>query len=255
MSEALQIFEFEQNQVRTIISNEGEPWFVAADVCKVLQVGNSRDAVSRLDADEKDVASTDTLGGQQAMTIINEAGLYSLILTSRKPEAKAFKRWVTHDVLPAIRKTGTYQLPADPRAQAVILAHEVLRLDAANKQLEAKIEADAPKLETYEAFLDATNGIPIKAFAKTLDVQPNKLFEHLRQHKVLTRIDAGYVPYHTFRGKGLFLTRQELTRVGVVSQTLLTTRGVEWLYKFLRAHPMSGMKLPEPPQTSLFARS
>lgn len=84
---------------------EGEPWFVAADVCRALGLGNSRQTLSYLDDDEKGVITSDTLGGKQEMSTINEPGLYSLILRSRKPEAKAFKRWITHEV---IRKTGGY---------------------------------------------------------------------------------------------------------------------------------------------------
>ena len=82
--------------------------FVAKDVCVCLEIGNSRDAVASLDDDEKGVGIIDTPGGKQEMSIVSEPGLYSLILRSRKPEAKAFKRWVTHDILPSIRKTGAY---------------------------------------------------------------------------------------------------------------------------------------------------
>lgn len=97
--------------VRTNVVN-GEIWFVAADVCKALDIQNHKDAVSRLDCDEKrGVAITDPIGRLQNTTVINEYGLYSLILTSRKPEAKAFKRWITHDVIPAIRKDGFYVSP------------------------------------------------------------------------------------------------------------------------------------------------
>ena len=92
---------------------EGEPWFVAADVCRALGLGNSSMAVSKLDDDEKMTLSlTDShsgqRGGAQMATIINESGLYALVLSSRKPEAKAFKRWITHEVIPAIRKTDSY---------------------------------------------------------------------------------------------------------------------------------------------------
>lgn len=90
---------------------DGEPWFVAADVCRALEISNSRDAMSRLDADEKGVALTDTLGGKQEMSIVNEPGLYTLVLGSRKQEAKAFKRWITHEVIPTIRKHGAYMTP------------------------------------------------------------------------------------------------------------------------------------------------
>lgn len=110
MGNELTVFQNEEfGSVRTINRN-GEPWFVANDVCKALQIGNSRDAINRLDNDEKGVVITDTLGGNQKINIINEAGLYSLILTSRKPEAKEFKRWITHEVIPAIRKTGSYSV-------------------------------------------------------------------------------------------------------------------------------------------------
>lgn len=104
----VEIFENEQfGQVR-VVERNGEPWFVAADVCRALEIGNSRQAIARLDADEKDVISNDTPGGEQQMSIVNEPGLYSLVLGSRKPEARAFKRWITHEVIPSIRKTGGY---------------------------------------------------------------------------------------------------------------------------------------------------
>ena len=91
--------------VRTVMK-DGEPWFVAADVCSVLEHTNARMAVGRLDDDEKGVTNVDTPGGDQASLIVNESGLYNLIFTSRKPQAKAFRRWVTAEVLPAIRRTG-----------------------------------------------------------------------------------------------------------------------------------------------------
>lgn len=100
--------QFEGRQVRIVTDEAGIPWFVAADVCTALGLGNSSQALTRLEADERGVISTDTLGGQQSMAAVNEPGLYSLILSSRKPEAKRFKRWVTHEVLPAIRRTGRY---------------------------------------------------------------------------------------------------------------------------------------------------
>lgn len=109
----LQTFDFTDAPVRVALQ-DGEPWFVAADVCRVLDVTNPRDAVAGLDDDERmTVANTDghsgQRGGAQSFNIISEAGLYSLIFRSRKPQAKAFKRWVTHEVLPTIRKTGSYQ--------------------------------------------------------------------------------------------------------------------------------------------------
>lgn len=115
---SLHAFNFDSFSVRTI-NRDGEIWFVANDVCSALEISNSRMAISRLDDDERsDVSIADTRSKGSAtqrreVTVINESGLYSLILTSRKPEAKRFKRWVTHEVLPAIRKTGSYHHTAE----------------------------------------------------------------------------------------------------------------------------------------------
>lgn len=100
----------EFGMVRVVILND-KPWFVAADVCKALEISNNRMALSRLDDDEKGVSLIDTLGGNQMMSITNESGLYSLILSSRKPEAKKFKRWITHEVIPSIERHGAYIEP------------------------------------------------------------------------------------------------------------------------------------------------
>ncbi len=107
-------FAFQGQAVRTILKN-GETWFVAADVCTVLEHTNSRVAVSRLEDDEKGVSSVYTLGGGQETTVVNESGLYNLIFTSRKPQAKAFRRWVTSEVLPSIRATGRYDAAGEPQ--------------------------------------------------------------------------------------------------------------------------------------------
>ena len=104
----LTIFNYEGNTVRTVMK-DGNPWWVLKDVCSVLEIGNSRDVMARLDSDEKGVDIIDTPGGKQEVSIINESGLYSVILVSRKPEAKKFKRWVTHEVLPSIRRHGLWR--------------------------------------------------------------------------------------------------------------------------------------------------
>lgn len=111
-------FSFGKHQVRTVLISE-QPWFAAADVCSALAIVNTTRALSRLDEDEKGVHSMNTLGGAQTLGIVNESGLYSLILTSRKTEAKAFKKWVTAEVLPAIRKHGCYEEPAGKMATLI----------------------------------------------------------------------------------------------------------------------------------------
>jgi len=114
-----QVFEHADYGKFQVIVKDGEPWFIAKDVCKYLEISNSRDAVSRLDDDEKDgVGLTDSIGRVQKSTIISESGLFSLVMRSDKPEAKKFQKWVTKEVLPTIRKTGAYA-PPDP-AQSIL---------------------------------------------------------------------------------------------------------------------------------------
>ena len=154
-------------EVRTVM-RDGEPWFVAADVCRALDIGNTSMALERLDNDEKMTLSlTDShsgqRGGAQSYTIINEAGLYTLVLGSRKPEAKAFKRWITHEVIPSIRKHGAYltaetaeRLMADPDFQIKLLTR--LRDEQEGRRIaEAKVEeleADNVKLSDAVDELD-----------------------------------------------------------------------------------------------------
>ncbi|WP_330994045.1 BRO family protein [Staphylococcus pseudintermedius] len=130
----LQTFNFEELPVRTLTVDE-EPYFVGKDVASILGYSNTRDALNRhVDNEDKDVVKLDTLGGKQNQTLINESGLYSLIFSSKLDSAKRFKRWVTSEVLPAIRKTGTYQVPSDPM-QALELMFE------ATKQTKEEIES------------------------------------------------------------------------------------------------------------------
>ncbi|UOK70209.1 Bro-N domain-containing protein [Ancylobacter polymorphus] len=115
MQYSLKVFHDPQHDTFRVIDRNGEPWFVLLDVCKKLDIANPSDAASRLDDDEKDaVGITDAIGRAQKMTVISESGLYSLILRSTKPEAKRFRKWVTSEVLPSIRKTGGYELSQTP---------------------------------------------------------------------------------------------------------------------------------------------
>lgn len=147
--EELQIFSFEENDVRTTVINN-QPYFVAADVCTVLEIKNSRDAVSRLEDDEKATSVVPTHYGDKLMHVINESGLYALIFSSRKEEAKRFRRWVTSEVLPQIRKTGKYEAPKDPME---IMRLQFEALDQTNKKVDT-IEKDVTYLKD-EVKLDA----------------------------------------------------------------------------------------------------
>lgn len=121
----LQIFTYNGAQFRTITKNDGEKWFVLKDVCDILSIANSRDVVKRLDEDEKGVDSIDTPGGKQEMTVISESGLYNVVLRSDKPEAKPFRKWVTSEVLPAIRKTGSYSTPKAEKSNKALAIKEM----------------------------------------------------------------------------------------------------------------------------------
>lgn len=116
---ALLSYQFDDAPVRVVMI-AGDPWFVANDLARVLEIRNSRDALSRLDEDEKGVTTSDTLGGIQEMNVVSESGMYALVLGSRKPEARRFRKWVTSEVLPELRRTGKYQMhelePAPPQA-------------------------------------------------------------------------------------------------------------------------------------------
>lgn len=138
-----QIFESKEFGKIRVVEHSGAPWFVGKDVCDCLEIGNSRDAAASLDDDEKGVALIDTPGGKQEMSIISEPGLYSLVLRSRKPEAKAFKRWIVHEVLPAIRKHGGYLTPK--KLEEALLNPDVLiRLATQLKEeREARVQAEA----------------------------------------------------------------------------------------------------------------
>jgi len=152
-------FQFGKQQVRVTVDDQGEPWFVGADVCVALDISNVSDAMSRLDDDEKGIGNYDTPGGRQQMATINESGLYSLILRSRKPSAAKFKKWVTSEVLPSIRKTGGYSVaPATPvvknTAMQLVIAQaiELDRLEQEQQGLAARlqlVEAKLPQEQDY----------------------------------------------------------------------------------------------------------
>ncbi len=131
----IQIFNYQSNEVRTAEMG-GEPWFVLKDVCNILGVVNDRNVAARLDEDEKGVCQMDTLGGTQNVTVVSESGLYHVILRSDKPEAAPFRKWVTSEVLPTLRKTGSYMMPKMTKEmQAIFL------LDNRTAQLDQRVTA------------------------------------------------------------------------------------------------------------------
>lgn len=208
MGEA-QVFHYGlMNEVRATEMN-GEPWFVAKDVCSILGIQNSRDATTALDDDEKGVGEIYTPGGNQQMTIINESGLYALVIRSNKPEAKAFKRWITHDVIPAIRKQGGYIASKEEDtpelimaralqvAQATIERHKE-RLAAAEKH----IQEIAPKAEYADKVLSADNLHTINSIAVHLGVSAIRLNKFLESEGWIYRQGGNLYPSFKIRDKG-----------------------------------------------------
>lgn len=218
MSTSIIPFSYADHPVRVIQIN-GEPWFVAADVAVPLGLTNIRSSLALLDKDEKGVHTMDTPSGAQQMATISEAGLYSLILRSRKPEAKAFKRWVTHEVLPAIRRTGRYGADAIA-GQVPQTLPEALRAYAREIEAREALEAYAmelePKADAYTAFIDGDGTYSVGTVAKMLGLSQNKLFAELRNAGVLIAKGAmRNTPYqqymHHFAVKAYDYTRSDGT--------------------------------------------
>lgn len=143
-------FNFNGLPVRALTDERGEPWFVAKDICDVLGIVKSNRSIANLDADEKDAHIMSTPGGKQTMAIINEAGFYKLVLRSRKPEASDFQRWVTHEVLPSLRKTGYYSMNQDTDLVAMRESARLL-LQVIDRQI--KLENRMDKYEQKQKVL------------------------------------------------------------------------------------------------------
>jgi len=179
-------FAYGDTAVRVVVI-DGEPWFVLADLCKVLAIANVGNVTARLDEAGVRQADISSGGQMRAVTVVSEAGMYEVVIRSDKPEAVTFRRWITGEVLPAIRKTGGYGQPvidgnSITRLELIEIARnaelERMALEAENKEL-------APKAEAYESFLDATGKFGVGAVAKMLGTSQNKLFRELRNRGVL----------------------------------------------------------------------
>ena len=233
MNSDLMIFENpEFGAVRSILI-DGEPWFVAADVCKALELEKTNRALSRLDDDEKGAHSVSTPGGRQRMSIISESGLYSLILGSRKPEARAFKRWITHEVIPSIRKHGAYMtdslldaLEAHPEAVPEYL-NRLRSENARNRELTRRLRIALPKAEYYDAFVDPADCTNIRTTAKELGVPEKQFTRYLEEKKYLFRDkNRKLFPRAVKKSAGLFLVRDFYTERGKLGHyTLITPAG------------------------------
>lgn len=239
----LQIFENERfGRVRTIEQN-GEPWFIARDVCECLSIGKYRDAVSRLEEDERGSVEMDTPGGRQSLSAVNEYGLYSLVLSSRKPEAKEFKRWITHEVIPAIRKTGGYISGAKEMSDEEIMAKALLigkrtieqqqlriqNLEIKNSELTVSNTVMRPKADYFDELVDRNLLTNFRETAKQLGIGQKAFVNFLLEKKYVYRDKKGKLMPYAGKGDGLFEVKEcynEKTAWSGV-QVLITPKGRE----------------------------
>lgn len=241
----IRIFENpEFGSVRTVEVN-GEPYFVATDICNALNLSNTTVALDRLDADEKSKLNLGLSGG--ATNCVNECGLYTLIMASRKPTAKEFKRWVTHEVLPSIRKHGAYMTEQTIEKALtspdflIELATKLKEEQGKRKQLEVKVAQDKPLVDFATQVSKSSDLIDIAQMAKlaqdeNINIGRNKLFEWLREKKILMNNNN---PYQRFVDQGFFQLKEvtKNTPYGdkIFLKTLVTGKGQIYIIQKLKA--------------------
>lgn len=238
----IQILNFENQEVRTTIK-DGEIFWVLKDVCEILGIQNYRNVAAKLGDDEKGVHQMDTLGGRQKFIIVNEPGLYRTIFRSDKPEAKNFMRWVTHEVLPTIRKYGAY-VSQEKLAEITRDPNNLVRLVNSfmeeNKQLRLQLELDQPKVLFATAISNSSHTLLVGELSKIIQscgggITPNKMFEWLREKGYLMkRRGASYnSPTQKSMKLGLFSIRESVTinadGAVTISRTVKVT-GKEQIY-------------------------
>lgn len=232
----IQIFKYENNDVRTVEMN-GEPWFVLKDVCGVLGLSNHKVTAQRLDRDEvSQTYLTDSIGRKQETTVINESGLYSVILRSDKPKAKPFRKCVTSEVLPSIRKNGGYiagqeQLsPEELMAKALLVANKTLaEREARISELTVQNTIMQPKAEYFDELVDRNTLTNFRETAKELGISEKAFIRFLIDKKYIFRNQRGKLMPYADRSDGLFEVKEcynEKTNWSGI-QTLVTPKGRE----------------------------
>jgi anti-repressor protein len=200
-------------KIRALRGEDGEPVFVAKDICAILDLGNPRSSIALLDDDEKGVHSVDTPGGRQQMTTVTEPGFYKLVMRSRKPEAKAFKRWVTHEVLPAIRRDGGYMVARDETPEETMARAFVIAQATIDRQ-KSRIAELEPKALFADAVAASDGTCLVGELAKMmrqngLTVGQNRLFAMLREDGYLGNVGNNRnVPTQRAMDLGLFRIKE-----------------------------------------------
>jgi len=242
MGKQLQAFTSDQfGQIRTI-ENDGQPWFVAADVCAALELANPTVAVSRLDKDEKAKFNLGLSGGPA--WCVNEPGLYSLVLACRKPQARAFKRWITHEVIPAIRKHGLYAISDVAENPEMLLAalQALITEKKRGEQLEAQNLAQAqllleasPKLSYYEKVLRAPGAVAISKIAKDYGMSARRLNKLLHDLGIQYKQGDQWLLYQEHAANGYTKSETGTSKDGHVwMHTKWTQAGRLFLYDLLK---------------------
>lgn len=243
----LTIFKNEQfGEVRSI-TKDGQPWFVAADVCKALEIGNPSQAISRLDEDEHFttlISNESAASGKSNASFVNEAGLYTLVLGSRKPEAKAFKRWITHEVIPSIRKHGAYMTKetlknclSDPDF-AIGLLNKLKEDEEKITALEAEKAVLLPKASYCDVILHSPGLLSVTQIAKDYGESAVWLNKILAEEKVQYKHRKEWILYSKYANKG-YATSQtgtHPTSEGIDSHlhTYWTQKGRQFIYELLK---------------------
>ena len=231
----LQVFTYGGNEVRTVQRN-GEPWFVLKDVCAILGISKYRDAAERLDPDEREPVRVDTLGGKQEMLCINESGLYNVILRSDKPEAKPFRKWVTSEVLPSIRRTGGYiagqenLTPEELMAKALMVAQKTLaEREARIADLTVQNQIMQPKASYFDELVERGTLTNFRETAKQLCIPPKRFVAFLMEKKYVYRDKRGKLLPYEAKNDGLFELKESYNDKTQWSgtQTLITPKGRE----------------------------
>lgn len=230
------IFNHLGNNIRVMTDEQGEPLFVLKDICDALDLGNNREVARRLDSDGVSTTDViDNLGRKQQTNVVTEAGLYEVIFMSRKPEAKAFKRWVTSEVLPSIRKHGMYATPAtieDMLANPDIMINALMRLKeerAARAKAEAEVEAQRPVAALGKAIETAEGDLTPSAFGKILsktikDMGPNKFCRWLLDNDFAFRNGQGkIIPMQEAVNRGILILTERIDKAGKIRPQLLVT--------------------------------
>ncbi len=242
----LKIFENEQFGTIRAIEKDGEPWFVAADVCRALELEDVNKAISRLDEDEGTrIEIPHPQNPEKCMTVnaVNEPGLYSLVLGSRKPEAKVFKRWITHDVIPSIRKHGAYMTPDTiekliSNPDTIIQLATALKeeqgkrkaLEIANSALVVETQIMKPKADYFDELVERNLLTNFRETAKQLEIGPKAFVSALLGRKYIYRDKRGkLLPYQSYVDSGLFEIKECFNDKTQWSgtQTLVTPKGRE----------------------------